>query len=94
MKMARGTGPVTATVKDGPLGGVPLVILDVEDGSGTVLDKSIVAANTCAAGAGDLVLVTTGSAARVPQGVSGIPVDATVVAVIDHLDIHTAKGNT
>lgn len=87
MKIARVTGSVTATVKDSKLSGVPLLLTDVQDGSGNVQEKSVVAANTCAAGPGDLVLLITGSAARLPAAVGGIPVDATIVAIIDHLNL-------
>lgn len=87
MKIARVTGSITATVKDSQFAGLKLLVTDVEDGSGKVLDKSVVAADTCSAGPGDMVLLTTGSAARLPASVAGVSVDATIVALIDHIDI-------
>lgn len=89
MKIARVTGNLTATVKDSQLTGHRLLVVDVEDGHGGVLEKSLVAADTCAAGPGDLVLLVQGSAARLPAGVTGIPVDATIIAIIDHMDVRT-----
>ncbi|WP_136660470.1 EutN/CcmL family microcompartment protein [Nitratireductor sp. XY-223] len=87
MRIARITGTVTATVKDASLSGTALLLCNVEDGAGAVLEKAVVVADTCGAGAGDLVLLATGSAARLPAKVGGLPVDATVVAIVDHIDI-------
>ncbi len=87
MKIARVTGTVTATVKDNQLSGQPLRIVNIEDGRGAVLEKCVVVADTCSAGRGDLVLVTMGSSARLPAAVAGIPVDAAIIAIVDHLDI-------
>lgn len=91
MRIARVTGTITATVKDGRLSGVPLVVVDIQDGAGAVLETGVVAADTCSAGPGDMVLVTTGSAARLPANVAGMPVDATIIAIIDHLDVAGKK---
>jgi ethanolamine utilization protein EutN len=87
MKIARVTGTVTATVKDIQLTGFALLVTDVEDGKGTVLEKSIVAADTCGAGVGDIVMLTTGSAARTVSKVGGAPVDAVVTAIVDRVDL-------
>lgn len=87
MKIARITGTVTATVKEASLSGTALLLGNVEDEAGAVLEKAVVAADTCGAGPGDLVLLATGSAARLPAKIGGLPVDAAVVAIIDHIDI-------
>ena len=92
MKIARITGTVTATVKDAGLSGTAFLLGNVEDGNGAVLEKAVVAADTCGAGPGDLVLLVTGSAARLPQKVGGRPVDATIVAIIDHIDIQAGAA--
>lgn len=94
MKIARITGTVTATIKNSQLSGIRLLVADIEDGNDDVLEKSLVVSDTCSAGNGDLVLITTGSAARMTG--AGIPVDAAVVAIIDHLEIDGGKspGNT
>ena len=88
MKIARVTGSVTATVKDSKLSGVPLLLVDIEDGSGNVLEKSVVAANLCAAGPDDFVLLVQGSSARMPVAASGMPVDAAIIAIVDHLNLN------
>lgn len=89
MKIARVTGNITATVKDSQLTSVVLVIADIEDGQGNLLEKSVVAADDCSAGPGDMVLLTSGSAARLPAALAGKPVDLSVVAVIENINIPT-----
>lgn len=78
MILGRVTGNVTATVKDAALVGGKLLLVDTGSGE-------IVALDSVGAGAGDEVLVTTGSAARMPQAGSGAPVDATIIAIIEHV---------
>ncbi len=87
MKIGRVTGTVTATAKDARLVGLKLLVADVIDGAGNVLESSLVAVDTCGAGVGDGILITFGTAARLPQGMSGAPVDAAAVAVVDRIDI-------
>ncbi|MFK7753576.1 MAG: EutN/CcmL family microcompartment protein [Sedimentitalea sp.] len=87
MKIALVTGTVTATTKDPKLSAQKLLVTDVIDGRGKVLEPCVVAADTCGAGVGDTVLVTTGSGARVSSASSGLPVDATIVAIVEHLSI-------
>ena len=87
MQLARVTGTVTATVKQAPLTGLKLLLTDVIDGAGAVLNPSVVAADTCGAGVGDTVLVVLGSAARLPGGTAGVPLDAAIVAIVDEVDV-------
>jgi len=87
MKLARVTGSVTATAKDAQLVGQKLLVCDIVDAAGKVAKPAIVAADTVGAGSGDLVLLVTGSAARLPAGTSGMPVDAAVIAIVDSVDI-------
>ena len=87
MRLARVTGTVTATVKEPSLAGTKLLVIDIEDGLGNVLEPSVVAADASAAGVGDRVLVTTGSAARLSAGAGTLPVDAAIIAVVDHVEL-------
>ena len=87
MKIARVVGTVTATVKEQSLSGATLLVTNIEDGRGAVLESSVVAVDTCGAGPGDIVLLLTGSAARLPARVAGLPVDASVAAIVDHIDL-------
>lgn len=93
MKIARVTGSLTATVKDSQLTGTVMLVVDIEDADGNVLEKSVVAADSCSAGPGDLVLLSTGSAARLPAAMAGKPVDLTIVAIIENLTIPTNRSS-
>ncbi|MCY4459819.1 MAG: hypothetical protein OXC26_05380 [Albidovulum sp.] len=87
MRIARITGRVSSSFKSEGLAGKRMLTADVIDTSGKVLDRSIVVVDACDAGPGDLVLVATGSAARIPAAAAGIPTDASAVAFIDHLSV-------
>ena len=87
MKIARVTGTVTGTVKDTPFSAQKMLVVDIVDTDGKVLEPAVVALDVCSAGTGDLVVVTTGSAARMPSQTSGIGTDATVIAIIDELTV-------
>ena len=87
MKLARVTGTVTATTKDANMVGATLLVCDITDGGGKVTAPAQVAIDTVGAGVGDSVLLTTGSAARMAAGASGAPVDAAIIAVVDHVTL-------
>ncbi|KMW59323.1 Ethanolamine utilization polyhedral-body-like protein EutN [Candidatus Rhodobacter oscarellae] len=76
MLLGRVTGTVTATAKDASLVGGALLLVEVPAGE-------IIALDTVGAGKGDQVIVTTGSAARLPSGATGAPVDASIIAIVD-----------
>ncbi len=87
MKLARVTGTVTGTVKDSQLSGQKMLLVDIVDSAGKVLEPSVVALDVCSAGPGDHVVVSTGSAARLPTQTSGIPTDATAIAIVDEITV-------
>ena len=87
MQIAKVTGVVTATVKDSQLMGHKFLLVDIVDAHEKVLQSSLVVTDVCGAGLGERVLVACGSAARVPQGTSGIATDATAVAIIDAISL-------
>ena len=63
----------------------PVKPLDVLD---ETVDKSpLVAADTIGAGVGETVIIVGGSSARNAAGDVSIPVDATVVGIVDDLEI-------
>ena len=87
MRLGRVTGTVTATLKDATLVGSKLLVTDIIDGSGKVLSPAVVAVDTVGAGVGDQVLITEGSAARFVASASTVPVDASIIAVVDDVTI-------
>jgi len=88
MKLARVSGLVTGTIKTGQLTGQKLLVVDFIDAKGKVLEAGAVATDVCGAGFGDLVVIATGSAARLPSEMAGIPTDATIVAIIDEIKLN------
>lgn len=85
---------MTATVKQPSLAGSKLLVVDIEDGATNVLDRSLVAVDTCGAGVGDMVLLTAGSAARLSSGIGTLPLDAAIIAVIDHVELVRPAAKT
>lgn len=73
---------IWATRKDEKLTGLKLMVVDIE---GNNQNKTIVAADYIGAGEGDRVIIVTGSSARRTFG-SDVPVDATIVGIIDSLE--------
>ena len=87
MRIARVIGETIATVKSERIQGSKLLVLRQTDHTGEVIGKPYVAVDLVHAGAGDLVLTGHGSSARQTYLTKDCPVDAVIVAVIDHLEV-------
>ncbi|HEY2703633.1 MAG TPA: EutN/CcmL family microcompartment protein [Candidatus Dormibacteraeota bacterium] len=88
MRLARVVGQVVATVKEPELNGFKLLLVHdldyLEPANGaTVQRMPYVAVDLAGAGEGEVVVVTTGSAARVGARTAGTPVDLAVVGIVD-----------
>ncbi len=92
MKLGRVAGTVWATRKVDSLVGMKLLIVrDLE------LDHSpktsfVVAADSVGAGVGEVVLYAGGSSARQTPITADRPVDAVIMAIVDHLDVAPVEG--
>lgn len=75
-------GSVVSTRKNEKLIGSKFMI--VEPCAGTGSAKRIVAVDNVGAGIGELVLVATGSAARIGCDQESAPIDAAIVGIIDN----------
>ncbi|MFT4725911.1 MAG: ethanolamine utilization protein EutN [Granulosicoccus sp.] len=91
MRLANVIGTVIATSKDAQLVGSKLLLTNVVDSNGKVIEPSIVAVDTVGAGVGDKVLLVEGSSARIPSAVASMPVDACVIAVVDTVSVATSN---
>ncbi|HCM89693.1 MULTISPECIES: EutN/CcmL family microcompartment protein [Vagococcus] len=80
------SGSLWATRKNEHLNGLKFLLVDIEETSQETPKRTIVAADNEGAGFGDVVLVTTGGSARVALGSSEVPVDATIVGIIDSVE--------
>lgn len=87
MLLGKVVGTVWATRKDEKLTGMKLLIVRHVELDYTLKNSYVVAVDTVGAGAGEIVLITTGSSARQSQMTEGRPVDAVVSAIIDKLDL-------
>lgn len=88
MEIGKVVGNVWATRKDEKLCGQKLLVLKLLKDKDSYSDGFLVAADNAGAGNGDLVLVTRGSGARESLENRSIPVDATIVGVVDSLEVH------
>lgn len=88
MEIGKVVGNVWATRKDEKLCGQKLLVLKLLKDNYSYCDGFLVAADNAGAGNGDLVLVTRGSGARESLEDRSIPVDATIVGVVDSLEVH------
>jgi microcompartment protein CcmK/EutM len=87
MRIARVLGTAISTIKDEKIKGSKLLILKETDQTGKLLGKAFVAVDLVDAGEGELVLTGHGSSARQTYLTKDCPVDAVVMAVIDHLNV-------
>ncbi len=87
MLIARVVGTAISTVKDEKVKGRKLLVLKQTDPSGNLIGKPYVAIDLVDAGEGELVLTGHGSSARQTDLTKDCPVDAVVVAVVDHLEL-------
>jgi len=84
MILCQVVGTAVSTRKDAHLQGAKLLVVVEVDPRGQALDKgTMVVIDTVGAGRGDIVLVTTGSAANLTPQTTQSPVDATAVAIVD-----------
>ena len=87
MLIAKVIGTTISTIKDEQLKGRKLLIVRQTDETGTPYGKPYVAVDTLDAGVGDLVLTAHGSGGRQTKITRNSPVDAVIMAVIDHLEV-------
>ncbi len=89
MILARVAGNVVATRKDPRLEGQKLLIVrPVSPETGKDDGNYLIAVDVVGAGSKELVLVVSGSSARMAEGCKDKPVDAAIVGIVDsvHLD--------
>ena len=82
MIIGKVTGSVVSTRKNEKLIGSKFMIVEACEDTGSF--KKIVAIDNVGAGIGEMVLVATGSAARIGCDCENSPVDAAIVGIIDN----------
>ncbi len=87
MIIARVIGTVWATRKDERLNGLKFQIVRPVDLNYKDREGYFVAIDAVGAGVGEIVMVVQGSSARQTKVTENKPVDATIMAIIDKLDV-------
>ena len=88
MKIGKVIGTVISTCKDPKLEGVKLLIVQPTDLDGKPdKDKYIIAVDTVRAGAEEDVIVVQGSSARMAEGMEDRPVDASIIGIVDNINL-------
>ncbi len=94
MKIGRIIGNIWATRKDERLAGIKLLVVQplnlLTEGP---IEAPIVAADIIGAGVGEKVIYVGGSSARGAAGSSDIPVDATIVGIVDDQEIDASLAD-
>ena len=87
MYIAKVIGTAISTIKDPKVRGDKLLLLRQTDPHGEIVGKPYVAVDLVDAGVDYLVLTGHGSSARQTFLTKDCPVDAVIIAVIDHLEV-------
>src|SRR6185312_15746452 len=100
MFVAKVTGSVVATQKTASMVGHKLLIvepyrIDAKDRSQLITTgRTFVAVDTVGAGEGEFVLIVQGSSARLTPETKTLPVDATIIGIVDSVQVdHTCVFN-
>ncbi len=96
MFIGKVTGSITATQKEASIANTKLAIVEAYNGAEpdaatlAPTGKVLVALDFLGAGAGEFVLVTQGSSARLTEQSKTMPVDAVVIGIVDSVQLGQA----
>jgi microcompartment protein CcmK/EutM len=87
MLIARVIGTVVSTRKEPTIEGLRLLVCQPVNADGEKTGAPVVAADAVGAGVGEIILYATGSSARQTVATQNRPVDAVVMAIVDHWEV-------
>lgn len=87
MRLGRVAGTVVATRKDSRLTGLKMLVVETLTPEGAPDGGYEVAVDTVQAGFREMVLLCTGSSARMTDRTEKAPVDATIVGIVDCVNL-------
>lgn len=88
MVIGKVIGTVVASRKEGELVGLKLLaVAPIDVRTGAVKDGGVIAVDAVGAGVGEVVLYASGSSARQTTVTQNRPVDATIMAIVDILEV-------
>ena len=88
MILAQVQGTVVSTRKDAGLLGLKLLLVREVDGEFQPTGNQLVAVDAVGAGTGELVLVASGSSARLTEVSKDKPVDAVISGIVDSVEVN------
>jgi microcompartment protein CcmK/EutM len=89
--LGRVIGTVVSTRKDEELEGLKFLVVKACDFDGKPTGAAVVAADAVGAGIGEVVLYASGSSARQTTATKDRPVDATIMAIVDLVEVEGAS---
>ena len=87
MMIGKVVGTVIATRKEDELQGLKFLVVRGVDLDGKPTSSLVVAADAIGAGIGEVVLYASGSSARQTKVTRDRPVDATIMAIVDEIEV-------
>ena len=87
MTLGKVVGTVVSTRKEEELSGLKLLLVKACDADGKPTGGTVVAVDAVGAGLGEVVLYASGSSARQTKVTRDRPVDATIMAIVDQVEI-------
>lgn len=87
MILGRVIGTLVASRKEPTIEGLKLLLVRACELDGTPSGGTVVAADAVGAGIGEVVLYASGSSARQTEVTNNRPVDATIMAIVDLVEV-------
>src|SRR2546428_8409606 len=87
MVMGKVVGTVVSTRKEDELQGLKFLLVKACDADGKPTGGMVVAVDAVGAGVGEVVLYASGSSARQTRVTKDRPVDATIMAIVDQVEV-------
>jgi microcompartment protein CcmK/EutM len=94
MLLGRVVGTVVSTNKEEELNGLKLLLVRGADVEGKPTGSLVVAIDAVGAGVGEVVLYASGSSARQTRVTKDRPVDATIMAIVDSIELEGRQTYT
>jgi microcompartment protein CcmK/EutM len=94
MLLGRVVGTVVSSNKEEELAGLKLLLVRGADAEGKATGSLVVAIDAVGAGVGEVVLYASGSSARQTRVTKDRPVDATIMAIVDSIELEGRETYT
>lgn len=91
MQLGKVIGTVVASRKEDILEGMKFLLVKGCDFDGQPNGSVVVAVDAVGAGVGEVILYASGSSARLTHMTENRPVDATIMAIVDAVDVGSSK---